>query len=123
MERPRRVIITHPRTASRRRSSRTSARRDLAEHTVRGEVLLASLRRSQLRLAISIATVFVAILALSPLVYASIPAWHDTVVMGVPVLWLILGFGVFPLIILLGWIHVRATERYEQQFSDLIQDV
>lgn len=123
MDRPRRVIITHPRTASRRRSSRTSAQRDLVEHTVRGEVLLASLRRSQLRLAISIATVFVITLSLIPLAYAAVPAWHNAVVLGVPVLWLILGFGVFPLTILLGWIHVRATERYEQQFSDLIQDV
>lgn len=123
MERPRRAIITHPRTASRRRSSRTSAQRDLAEHTVRGEVLLASLRRSQLRLAISIAAVFVITLALVPLVYASVRAWHDVLLLGVPVLWLTLGFGVFPLILLLGWIHVRATERYEQQFSELIQDV
>ena len=123
MDRPHRVIITHPRTASRRRSSRTSAQRDLAEHTVRGEVLLASLRRSQLRLALSIAAVFVVTLALVPLSYAAVPALHDVMLMGVPVLWMILGFGVFPLIILLGWIHVRVTERYEQQFTDLIQDV
>lgn len=123
MDRPRRVVVTHPRTTSRRRSSRTSAQRDLAEHTVRGEVLLASLRRSQLRLAISIATLFIAILAALPLLYASLPFLHDAVFFGVPALWLILGFGVFPFIILLGWIHVRATERYEQQFIDLIKGV
>ena len=123
MERPRRVIITHPRTTSRRRSSRTSAQRDLAEHTIRGEVLLASLRRSQLRLAISIATVFVVTVSAIPLVYGFLPTLHESVVLGVPALWLTLGFGVFPLIITLGFIHVRATERYEQQFSDLIEDV
>lgn len=123
MDRPRRVIITHTRTSSRRRSSRTSAQRDLAEHTVRGEVLLASLRRSQLRLAISIATILVVTLSMIPLAYASVPSWHGRLLMGVPVLWLTLGFGVFPMMVLLGWIHVRATERYEQQFTDLIQDV
>lgn len=123
MERPRRVIITHPRTTSRRRSSRTSAQRDLAEHTVRGEVLLASLRRSQLRLAISIAAVFIFVMASVPLAYASLNALHKTVFLGVPALWLILGFAVFVLMIALGAIHVRATERYEQQFTDLIKDV
>lgn len=123
MERPRRVIITHPRTSSRRRSSRTSAQRDLAEHTIRGEVLLASLRRSQLRLAISIATVFVVTLSAIPIVYSLVPPLHDAVVLGVPALWFTLGFGVFPLMVTLGYIHVRATERYEQQFADLIQDV
>lgn len=123
MERPRRVIITHPRTTSRRRSSRTSAQRDLAEHTIRGEVLLAALRRSQLRLAISIATVFVVTVSAIPLVYGFLPALHDVLVLGVPAVWLTLGFGIFPLIIVLGLIHVRATERYEQQFTDLIKDV
>ena len=123
MERPRRVVVTHPRTTSRRRSSRTSAQRDLAEHTVRGQVLLAALRRSQLRLALSIAAVFTVVMALIPLAYAAIPALHDALLFGVPVRWWMLGFAVFPLLVALGLIHVRATERYEQQFTDLIKDV
>lgn len=123
MDRPRRVVITHPRTSGRRRSSRTSAQRDLAEHTVRGEVLLAALRRSQLRLAISIALVFIVTMALIPLINAAIPIVRETQLFGVPMLWWILGFAVFPLLMALGFIHVRATERYEQQFADLIRDV
>lgn len=123
MDRPRRVVITHSRTTSRRRSSRTSAPRDLAEHTIRGEVLLAALRRSQLRLAISIATAFILTVAAVPLVYFSFPVLQELLVLGTPVLWFTFGFAIFPLIVLLGWIHVRATERYEQAFTDLIKDV
>lgn len=123
MDRPRRVIVTHSRTTSRRRSSRTSAPRDLAEHTIRGEVLLAALRRSQLRLAISIATAFILTVAAIPLVYYSFPVLAELLILGTPVLWFTFGFAIFPLIVLLGWIHVRATERYEQAFTDLIKDV
>lgn len=123
MERPRRVVITHPRTTSRRRSSRTSAPRDVAEHTIRGEVLLAALRRSQLRLAISIAGVFSLTFAAIPLIYFAFPRLQDLLILEVPVLWFALGFAIFPVIVLLGWIHVRATERYEQEFTDLIKDV
>ena len=123
MDRPRRVIIAHPRTTSRRRSSRTSAPRDLAEHTIRGEVLLAALRRSQLRLAISIATAFSLTFAVIPLAYFAFPGLQELLILGVPVLWFTLGFALFPIIVLLGWIHVRATERYEQAFTDLIKDV
>lgn len=86
-------------------------------------MLLSSLRRSQLRLAISIAAVFVVTVAAIPLVYGLVPRSHEVLVLGVPAIWLTLGLGVFPLIIGLGYIHVRATERYEQQFADLIKDV
>ena len=123
MDKPKRVVITHPRTSTRRRPSRTSAPRDLREHTFRGEVLLAALRRSQLRLAIAIASVFLTVIGSMPLVYTSVTWFHDARLGTVPLIWLSLGIGVFPLIIGLGWLHIRATERYEQQFIDLIEDV
>lgn len=123
MDKSRRVVITHPRTSTRRRPSRTSAPRDLREHTFRGEVLLAALRRSQLRLAIAIASVFLTVIGSVPLLYSG-QAWFREARIGpVPLIWLSLGVGVFPLIIGLGWLHIRATERYEQQFIDLIEDV
>lgn len=123
MDKSRRVVITHPRTSTRRRPSRTSAPRDLREHTFRGEVLLAALRRSQLRLAVAIASVFVMAVGGIPVAYANV-GWLRTAHVGpVPLIWLTLGVGIFPLIIWLGWLHIRATERYEQQFIDLIEDV
>lgn len=123
MDKSRRVVVTHPRATTRRRPSRTSAPRDLREHTVRGEVLLAALRRSQLRLAVAIALVFISTVGSVPILYAGVP-WLRTVHIGpVPILWVTLGFIIYPLTITLGWLHVRATERYEQQFIDLVEDV
>ena len=123
MDKSRRVVVTHPRTSTRRRPSRTSAPRDVREHTIRGEVLLAALRRSQLRLAIAIAAVFLGTIGSIPVLYFGVDWIHDGHIGPVPFIWLALGLGVFPLIIGLGWLHIAATERYEQQFIDLIQDV
>lgn len=123
MDKSQRVVITHPRTSTRRRSSRTSAPRDLREHTVRGEVLLAALRRSQLRLAVAIAVLFLSTIGSVPILYAGVPWLRQASIGPVPILWVTLGFIIFPLIVLLGWLHIRATERYEQQFIDLVEDV
>lgn len=123
MDKSRRVVVTHPRTSTRRRPSRTSAPRDLREHTVRGEVLLSSLRRSQLRLAAGIGAAFVAILGAIPLLYWSSDWFQRARIEKVPVIWLTLGVGAFLLIIGLGWVHIRMAERYERQFVDLVEDV
>ena len=101
--RPGRVRVTHPRTAAATRGSRRGARRDLREQTVRGEVLMASLRRTQLRLALVVAAVGGAVLG------------------GLPVGWLLLGLLVFPFIVGLGWWYVRAAERQEREFVDLVE--
>lgn len=76
-----------------------------------------------MRLAMAIASVFLMAVGGIPLLYAKVP-WAQRAHLGhVPLIWLTLGVGVFPLIIWLGWLHIRATERYEQQFIDLIEDV
>jgi hypothetical protein len=123
MDKSRRIVITHPRTSTRRRPSRTSAPRDLREHTFRGEVLLGALRRSQLRLALAIASAFLMIVGGIPFVYWNIDWFRPAHVGPIHLIWLTLGVGVFPLIIWLGWLHIRATERFEQQFIDLVEDV
>ncbi len=123
MDKSRRVVITHPKTSTRRRPSRTSAPRDFREHTVRGEVLLAALRRSQLRLALSIGSVFISTLAVIPLLYWGDNWLHGLHIGAVPIIWLTLGIAVFPFIIGLGWVFIQVAEWYEQQFIDLVEDV
>ncbi len=123
MDKSRRVVVTHPRTSTRRRPSRTSAPRDLREHTVRGEVLLSALRRSQLRLSIAIASAFLSVLGVVPVLYWGSDWFRSAHLRSVPVIWLTIGVGVFPLIIALGWLHIRMAEWYEQQFVDLVEDV
>jgi len=119
--RPGRVRVTHPRTAAATRGSRRGARRDLREQTVRGEVLMASLRRTQLRLALVVAAVGGAVLGGLPLLFAAFPAVRDARVGGLPVGWLLLGLLVFPFIVGLGWWYVRAAERQEREFVDLVE--
>ncbi len=115
-----RVRVTHPRTEAATRSSRPGARRDLREQTVRGEVLIASLRRAQLRLALLVAATFGAVLGGLPLLFAVFPQARDARVAGLPLGWLLLGLLVFPSIIGGGWWYVRAAERNERDFVDLV---
>lgn len=90
---------------------------------MRGEVLLAALRRSQLRLALSIGSVFVSTLAVIPLLYWGDNWLHALRIGAIPIIWLTLGVAVFPFIIGLGWLFIRVAEWYEQQFVDLVEDV
>lgn len=76
-----------------------------------------------MRLALAIASVFLMAVGGIPLLYANALWFRELRIASIPAIWLSLGFGVFPLIIWLGWLHIRATERYEQQFIDLIEDV
>ncbi len=116
----RRVAVTHPRTAAARLSGRRGVRRDLHEQTPLGEVLLRSLRRTQLRLALLLAAAFGTLLALIPLVFQWIPGTRDATVAELPVGWLLLGVAIFPLICLVGWLYVRAAERNERAFTELV---
>ncbi len=90
---------------------------------MRGEVLLAALRRSQLRLALAITSAFLTTLGALLLLYWGSDWFRSAHVATIPVIWLALGVGVFPFIVVLGWLHIRMAEWYEQQFIDLIEDV
>jgi hypothetical protein len=112
--------VTHPRTEAATRSVRPGARRDLREQTVRGEVLIGSLRRAQLRLALVVAALFGAVLGGLPLLFAVFPEARDARVAGLPLGWLLLGLLAFPAILAGGWWYVRAAERNERDFVDLV---
>ena len=42
-------------------------------------------------------------------------------VLGMPLSWVLLAFAVYPLLFLLGWLYVRAAERNERDFSDVVE--
>ncbi|MEZ5118021.1 MAG: hypothetical protein R2737_17295 [Candidatus Nanopelagicales bacterium] len=122
-EAPRRQAVTHPRTAAARRRSRGSAsagRRDLSEQTPLGTVLLLSLKRSQLRLALLVAASVGALLGGIPVLFLAVPALRNATLAGIPAGWLLLGLVVFPVICLVAWWYVRAAERNERRFTDLV---
>ena len=119
---PRRVTVTSPRTEAAQRARPRRGRRDeLADQTELGDVLIRSLIRAQLGLALRVLAVFVALLGGLPLVFALAPAAGRAEVGGLPVPWLLLGVATFPLLVLFGLVYVRQAERNEREFGELVE--
>ncbi|UOQ87786.1 DUF485 domain-containing protein [Agromyces endophyticus] len=81
-----------------------------------------SLIRSQLRLAVVVAVGFMVATALFVVAIALVPDLDRAFVFGVPVSWLLLGFGLYPLVITVGVLYVRAAARNEARYRALAED-
>ena len=115
-----RVRVTSPRaTATRRR--RVTGASEIDAQTDLGEVYMSSLLRSQLRLALLVLAALAVLVAGLPLLFTVAPALVDVHVVGVPLPWLLLAGGVYPFLLLLGWIYVRAAERNERDFTEVVE--
>jgi hypothetical protein len=95
--------------------------REIDEQTQVGEVFMRSLLRSQLRHALSVLAVTLAVLASLPALFAVIPALSTMRVLTVPLPWVVLGMLVYPLLFGASWWYVRAAERTERDFADLVE--
>jgi uncharacterized membrane protein (DUF485 family) len=84
-------------------------------------VYVRSLIRSQLRLAIVFAVGFAAATTLFVLAIALVPSLDSTFVFGVPVSWLLLGAGVYPLALTVAGLYVRAAARNEARYRSLTE--
>jgi len=121
-ERPaKRVTVTHPRTAAARSSARRSFRGDVREQTPLGVTMMTSLRRAQLRLAVIVGTGLVVVLGGIPVVFLAVPGLRELRVGGLSLGWIVLGLLVFPAICGAAWWYVRAAERTEAEFVDLVE--
>lgn len=119
-EPPRRVVITAPRRAVRRRTTR-SAIEDIDQQTRVGRAYVRALMRTQLLLGLSTVALVVVPLAALPLLFGLSDRVAALRVGGLPLWWLLLGVAVYPGILAVGWWHVRAAERNEAQFTDLVE--
>ena len=98
-------------------------RRHIDAETRLGEIYLGSLLREQLRLAgLSLAVLALGLGSL-PLLFWWQPGLADVRLLGVPLPWLLVGFAAYPFLILIGWRYVRAAERNERDFADLVETV
>jgi hypothetical protein len=118
---PRRVVVTGPRTRSVRQAPRGEITRDIDEQTRLGEVYVASLVHNQLRLALTVCSVFACLLGGLPLLFALQPALRSVHVLGMPLAWLLLGVVVYPALIGMAWLYVRQAEHNERDFVDLVE--
>jgi hypothetical protein len=119
---PRRVRVTAPRRAARITGVSFPVSREMAEQSEVGQVFVTSLIRSQLRLALVVAGGFLVILIGIPVLLAVFPAIEDVTVLTVPVPWVLLGLGIYPLAIGCAVLYVRSAARNERRFQDLVQD-
>ena len=117
---PQRVRVTSPRTGA-RRERRLPATSEIDAQTRIGEIYMTSLLRAQLRLAATVLGALTVLVAGLPLAFALLPGAQDIVVLGMPLPWVLLAFAVYPLLVLLGWLFVRAAERNERDFADVVE--
>ncbi|TFV53849.1 hypothetical protein E4P43_00765 [Blastococcus sp. TF02A-35] len=112
--------VTSPRTGA-ARAQRVPAAREIDAQTLLGEVFMSSLLRSQLRLALLALTAVVVLVGGIPLVFWLFPDLSQIEVLAVPLPWLLLAFAVYPFLLGIGWLYVRAAERNERDFADMLE--
>ena len=117
-----RVRVSAPRTQARLIAHGTSVSDEVAQQSAVGEVMVRSLIRSQLRLALVVTAGFMASLLLCWGLVRWIPTFTDWRLLGVPLPWLILGVGVYPVIGACAWLYVRAATKNENQYRDLVDE-
>jgi hypothetical protein len=117
-----RVRVTAPRTRAAAARSRYSVSRELAEQSELGEMFIRSLMRSQLRLALVVAGGFGLILLGVPVLMLLFPSINGMSVFTVPLPWLLLGAGVYPVIFVCAALYNRAAARNEDRFRQLVDD-
>ncbi len=118
---PRRVVVTGPRGTAVRRPPGRPAVRSLDEQDVVGELLVRSLVRAQLALALRVLGVAALLLGGLPLLFALLPATQGLHALGLPLPWLLLGVLVHPALVVAGWLHLRLAERNESDFVELVE--
>ena len=116
---PPRVRVTAPRSDARRRPQLLV--QEIDEQTELGEVYVRSLLWAQLRLSLGILVSLGLIVGCLPVLFSLAPQLLGRTLFGMPLTWGLLGFLVYPVLLLLGWFYVRRAERHERSFSDLVE--
>ena len=116
---PPRVRVTAPRADVRRRPQLLV--QEIDEQTELGAVYVRSLLWAQLRLAAGILAAMGLTIGCLPLLFTLAPELLSRTFLGMPLTWGLLGFLVYPLLLLLGWVYVRRAERNERSFADLVE--
>ena len=117
---PRRVRVTSPRTGA-ARLQRLTAASEIDAQTRLGEIYMSSLLRAQLRLAAAVLVTVTILVAGLPLLFLLFPSLVRTQVLGMPLPWVLLGFAVYPFLVVLAWVYVRTAERNERDFADVVE--
>lgn len=115
--RPPRVRVTGPP----RPRSRSTTPGPLDAETPLGGLYVGSLLRAQRQQALRLLALLVLTIGALPLMFWFFPHLVDVQVAGVPLPWLLVGGATYPVLLGLGWWHLRRAERIEQDFLDLVR--
>ncbi|WP_030717508.1 hypothetical protein [Streptomyces sp. NRRL F-2580] len=114
---PRREIVTGvPRGARRRPPAHAPARSEISEHTTLGATYVRALMRSQLRAGLGALAALVVLVGTLPLLFALPRAASG------PLVWVVLGLLVYPVMWLIARWYVTRAERNEADFTGLVTD-
>ncbi|WP_405791369.1 hypothetical protein OG753_34740 [Streptomyces sp. NBC_00029] len=114
---PRREIVTGvPRGARRRPPQHTPARSEISEQTTLGATYVRALMRSQLRAALGALAALVSLVGTLPLVFALSRDASE------PLVWVVLGLLVYPVMWIVARWYVTRAERNEADFTGLVMD-
>jgi len=110
--------------AARRPGSRRAwpASEDLYRHDEAAGVLLRSLLRAQLGVTLSVLVPAVVVVGLYPLVASVVPAVATLRVGPLPLALVVLGGGLYPPMVLLGFCYVRRAALVEERFAELLNE-
>ncbi|MFC0863335.1 hypothetical protein ACFHYQ_13635 [Sphaerimonospora cavernae] len=119
---PRRVVVTSPRTGAARRP-RHPLTREIDEQTQLGEVYMRSLVRTQFRLALFVCTLLACVVGGLPLLFLLVPELGEVRLLGVPLAWAVLAGFIYPAFVVGAWLYVRQAERGERDFAEIVDPV
>lgn len=87
-----------------------------------GEALLRSLMRAQLGVTLGVLLPAAAVVATYPLLSVLLPGLGRVAVGPLPLSVVILGFGIYPPLVVLAFAYVRRARRLEERFVGLLRD-
>lgn len=116
-----RTRITHPRTTAARSVPARPPAREVDELTVLGELYLASLMRSQRRVAFGVCAVTVGLLMVLAVTVAEFGDWSRITVLGIQLPWILVGCAIYPVLGGIGSVAVHLAERNERAFAALMR--
>ncbi len=93
---------------------------EIDNQTRLGDVYMRSLLRAQLRLGLTVAGVIIVLLGALPVVFAVAPGVSEIELMSIPLPWVVLGGLVYPVLVGAAWFYVRAAERVERDFAEMV---
>lgn len=108
--------------AKRRGARMVRTRVEVQEQTEIGDAMIRGLVRAQLSLATRVAAAVGLLFGVVPVLLLVFPDVADVVVFGVRLPWLLAVSVPLPTLLGAGWFYIRAAERNEQDFADLVDD-